>query len=416
MAQTRARVAARPVTPKGLSARKGPATLTAAGALLVAALLQIGSWPVAAPEAAAARKRGESLNLTADQMQQLTVAKVELHPFRIERTAVGQIGLNEDATTLVLPPFSGRATRLVAKIGDTVKRGAPLLEIDSPEVVQPQSDLIAAATAMNKARSQLNLAQISEQRDRTLYEGSAGTLKAWQQSQAQLDEARNNMRAAETAVAAARHRLQILGLSDDDITALQEKGTIRRAIPIHAPIDGVVIARKVGPGQYVRSDAGEPLYTIADVSTMWLKAFVPEMDIPFIRVGQQVEVRVTAIPDRVFTARITYIGAAFEATTRRMIVRSEVPNPGGALKAEMFATFKILTGESAPKPAVPMDAVIREGDLAAVFVQQAPMSFQRRMVRIGLEQDGRVQVLDGIGPDEVVVARGAIFLENEWQQ
>jgi membrane fusion protein, heavy metal efflux system len=414
MAQTGADLAARPVAPKAFSARKGAAT--AARASLVIALLQTGSWLVAAPEAAAQRKRGENVNVTVDQMQQLTVAKAELHPFRIEKTAVGQIGFNEDASTAVLTPVSGRATGLIAKIGDTVKRGAPLVEIDSPEVVQPQSDLIAAATAMNKARSQLNLAQLTEQRDRTLYEGSAGTLKAWQQSQAQLDEARNNLRAAETAVAAARNRLQILGLTEDDIAALQERGTIRRSIPIHAPIDGVVIARKVGPGQYVRSDAGEPLYTIADVSTMWLKAFVPEIDIPSIRVGQQVEVKVTAMPERVFTARITYIGAAFEAATRRMVVRSEVGNPGGALKAEMFATFKIVTGESVPKPAVPMDAVIREGDLAAVFVQQAPTTFRRRMVRIGLEQDGRVQILEGVEPDEMVVARGAIFLENEWRQ
>jgi len=416
MARTGARVAARPVTSSVFSVRKGPATVTAVGVLLVAALLQIGGWRVTVSETPAPRSRGAGVSLTTDQLQQLTVTKVELHPFRIERTAVGQIGLNEDASTAVLTPVSGRATRLIAKIGDTVKRDAPLLEIDSPEVVQPQSDLIAAATAMNKARSQLDLAQLTEQRDRTLYEGNAGTLKAWQQSQAQLDEARNNMRAAETAVAAARHRLRILGLTEDDIAALLEKGTIRQSIPIHAPIDGVVIARKVGPGQYVRSDAGDPLYTIADISTMWLKAFVPETDIPSIRVGQEVEVKVTAMPDHVFTARITYIGAAFEAATRRMVVRSEVANPGGALKAEMFAIFKIVTGESVPKPAVPMDAVIREGDLTAVFVQQTPTTFQRRTVQIGLEQDGRVQILDGVEPDELVVARGAIFLENEWRQ
>ena len=98
--------------------------------------------------------------------------------------------------------------------------------------------------------------------------------------------------------------------------------------PINSPIDGTVIARKVGPGQYVRSDAGDPLYAIADLSTMWLKANVPEMDIALVRVGQEIEVKVTALPDRVFKARIIAIGAASDASTRRVVVRSEIPNPG----------------------------------------------------------------------------------------
>ena len=95
----------------------------------------------------------------------------------------------------------------------------------------------------------------------------------------------------------------------------------------------------------MRSDASDPLYTIADLSTMWLKAFVPEMDIVQVQVGQQIEVKVTALPDRVFKARITAIGAASDVNTRRVVVRSEIPNPDGVLKSEMFASFKIATGE-----------------------------------------------------------------------
>ena len=129
---------------------------------------------------------------------------------------------------------------------------------------------------------------------------------------------------------------------------------MRRATPIPAPIDGTVIARKVGPGQYVRNDTGEALYIIADLSTMWLKAQVPENEIPFIRVGQEVEVKVSALPGRVFKARVTAINAATDATTRRVVVRSEIPNPDGALKSEMFASFKIATGADEPSPAVPV--------------------------------------------------------------
>ena len=149
---------------------------------------------------------------------------------------------------------------------------------------------------------------------------------------------------------------------------------------------------------------------------MWLKAFVPESDIPFVQIGQDIEVRVTAMPDRVFKARITMIGASTDLTTRRVVVRSEIPNPDGALKAEMFASFKIATGEPQPGPSVPSEAVIRQGDLASIWIQQEPNVFRRRSVTLGMEQDGRLQIRDGLKLGELVVARGAIFVENEWRQ
>ncbi len=410
---------ARAASPRGSGGRPGSGGMlrcAAVRAALLIATLPFGWCMDAASEAAAQPKREDSVQVTPDQLRQLQVVKVEMRPFRLEKSAVGQIAYNEDASTAVLTPFSGRVIRLLAKIGDKVERGAPLLEIDSPEIVQPQNDFLSAAATMNKARSQLELATVVEARNSSLYEGKAGALKDWQQAQAQLVTAQNDLRAAETAVEAGRSRLRILGLTDEEIADLRQKGNIRRSIPIYSPIAGTVVARKVGPGQYVRNDQGEQLYVIADLSTMWLKALVPEIDIPFVKIGQEVEVKVAAVPQRVFKARITHIGALFEAARRRMIVRSEVANPDGVLKAEMFASFKIAIGASVPAPAVPMDAVIRESDLAAVWVQQAPMSFQRRTVRVGMEQDGQVQVREGLEAGELAVTRGAIFLDNEWRQ
>ena len=109
-------------------------------------------------------KGGKGVRATADQMHQLDIAKVRTFPFRAQRHAIGRIAYNDDASTPVLTPFSGRVTRLIAKVGDVVKRGDPLFEIDSPEVVQPQNDFIAAIAALNKARAQLNLATIVEKR------------------------------------------------------------------------------------------------------------------------------------------------------------------------------------------------------------------------------------------------------------
>ena len=395
------------------AARVGP--LGVAAALLVA-LLHISLDASAEVAAQRSPKKGDIVRVTDDQMHQLGVMKVELYPFRVQKLAIGQIAYNEDTSTAVLTPFPGRVTRLIAKVGDTVNRGDPLFEIDSPEVVQPQNDFIAALSAMNKARSQLDLARIVEKRFKDLYEGKAAALKEYQQAQGQLVGAQNDMRSAEMSLEAARVRLGIVGFTDDEVAALKEKGAVRRATPIPAPIDGTVIARKIGPGQYVRNDTGDALYIVADLSTMWLKAQVPENEIPFIRVGQEVEVRVSALPDRVLKARVTAINSGTDATTRRVVVRSEIPNPEGALKSEMFASFKILTGADEPSPSVPVQAVIREGDHAVIWVEEEPMLFRRRPVTLGMEQEDRIQIREGLKAGELVAGRGAIFVDNEWRQ
>ena len=293
-------------------------------------------------------KGTDFVRVVADQMHQLEVVKVVPYAFSDQRSAIGQIAFNEDASTIVLTPFSGRVIRLIAKVGDQVKRGDPLLEIDSPEQVPPQNDFIAAQTARNKARSQLNLAQIVEKRARDLYEGKAAPFKDLQQAEAQLAAAESDMRSTDTAFDAVRIRLRILGRTDAEISELEQRGTISRVTRISAPIDGTVISRKVGPGQYVKADSGEALYVIADLSTMWLKAQIFEQDIASVRVGQEIEAKVAAAPNRIFKARIANISSASDLNTRRIMVRSEIGNSDGALKSEMFASFKIGTGAVAP--------------------------------------------------------------------
>ena len=386
--------------------------------LILGAVVLLGPCSGMAEEGgkAGATKVGDAVRASADQLHQLEIAKVGTFVFRVERRAIGRIAYNDDASTPVLTPFSGRVTRLIAKIGDVVKRGDPLFEIDSPEVVLPQNDFIAAIAAQNKAKAQLNLAMIVEKRQRELYEGKAAPLKEFQQAQADLTAAQNDLRAADTALDAVRNRLIILGLTQEQIATLQKNREIKRSTPIYSPIDGTVIARKVGPGQYVRSDSTEALYTIANLSTMWLKALILENDIPAIKIGRNAEVTITALPGRVFAARITAIEASADAATRRNVVRSEIPNPDGALKSEMFASFAISTGEDELSTAVPSSALIREGEKVGVWVEVEPLLFKHRAVEIGIEQSGMVQIRSGLKPGELIVARGAIFVDNEWRQ
>jgi cobalt-zinc-cadmium efflux system membrane fusion protein len=386
----------------------------ACAALFAAPRLVASDLKTADAVSQATQKSPDSVRVNPSQLHQLAIVPVVTDQFRIEKPAIGQIAFNEDASTVVLTPFSGRVTRLIAKIGDDVKRGDPLFEIDSPEVVQAQTDLIAALHGQDKAKAQLALTRRVLDRQTALLADKATSMR-------EVDQARNDHAAAESDLAtaqgtlmAARNRLRvIIGRDQGEVERLERERSVNPLITINAPIDGTVIARKVGPGQYVRSDAADPLYSISDLSTMWLKANVPESDIAHVRVGQEIEVRIGALPDRVFKARISAIGAASDAATRRVTVRSEIPNPDRALRSEMFASFKITTGTGEPLPVVPSESVIRDGEQAIVWVAREPMLFARRKVTLGLERGGRVQVIEGIREGEQVVGRGAIFVDNE---
>jgi membrane fusion protein, heavy metal efflux system len=376
--------------------------------------LTLGSLCFAATESPAQTplRTSQTVRIAAEGMHRLSIVDVELCSFPSRKSAVGQIAFNEDASTTVLAPFSGRVTRLIAKVGDEVKRGDPLFEIDSPEAVQAQTDLIAAVQGLEKGRSQMALALSIAERQAGLYAVKATSQRELEQAQTDRTSAQTDVRTAEGILTAARNRLRILGRSKAEVERVERERSIDPLITVTAPIGGTVIARKVGPGQYVRSDSGDQLYAIADLTTMWVKASVPESDIPLVRIGQEIEVSVAAILGRSFKARVIAIGAATDPVTRRVPVRSEIPNPDGVLKSEMFATFKIATGHGELAPGIATEAVMRDGDVTTVWVERAPMLFERRRVSLGLEEGGQVAVREGLKPGERVVGRGALLLDK----
>jgi cobalt-zinc-cadmium efflux system membrane fusion protein len=279
-------------------------------------------------------------------------------------------------------------------------------------MVQAQNDFITASTAMNKARSQLNLAQIVEKRNRDLFQGRAVPLKDFQQAQAELTTAENDSRSAETALEAARNRLRIFGKTDAEITAFQEKGAISPSTTIYAPIGGTVVQRKVGPGQYINNSSSDPVFVIGDLSTVWLVAYVRETDAPNVEVGQPLHFTVLAFPERVYEAKITYVAAALDPGTRRLLVRATIDNPDRQLKPEMFATVTILTGSGESSPAVPREAVIYEGENARVWVVRDDKTIELRQIRTGLTSGRMIQVIEGLKPDQRVVTKGSLFIDR----
>jgi membrane fusion protein, heavy metal efflux system len=349
---------------------------------------------------------------SSSQWATLTVEPVQQKVFRSEHVTEGKIAVDEDRSTPIFSPYAGRVTKLFVKPGDIVTVGQPLFTVEAADMVQAQNDFISAATALNKARSAFNLAQINDKRQRLLYEGKAVPLKEVQQAQGALDAAQNDVRSAEVALEAARNRLRILGKTDQEITDFQEKGTINPATSIYAPIAGTIVQRKVGPGQYVGSGASDPVFVIGDLATVWLVAYVRETDAPLVHDGQPIHFTVLAYPDRTFPATISYVAAALDPTSRRLLVRASVDNSAGLLKPEMFASVKILTSESDIEIAVPRDAIIYEGDAARVWVVRDDKGIELRRVKVGLTNGTMVEVLGGLAPSDRVITKGSLFIDR----
>jgi cobalt-zinc-cadmium efflux system membrane fusion protein len=190
-----------------------------------------------APEAAPAPNG--AFRPTKSQLDSLKITPVAAISFRGEQVTDGTIAGNDDATTQVFSPFSGRVTRLIAKLGDKVEKGAPLMALDASEFVQGQNDLIAAAGALSAAQAQARVAEAAEKRQHELYLAKGGAMKDWLQSQADLATAQSNAHSAEIALAAARNRLRIMGKSDEEIAALESAPSSQKMNPealVRAPI------------------------------------------------------------------------------------------------------------------------------------------------------------------------------------
>jgi membrane fusion protein, heavy metal efflux system len=381
----------------------------------------IGAWyllgsekqaPGPTPAAAPALPPGQ-FRLNESEIKTLRIQPVTTRAFRDERIAEGRISYNQDRSTPVYFPYNGgRVVRAEAKLGDTVRQGDVLMEVESNDLVQAVNTLLAAIDATNKSRTARDLAQRQAARAANLFAAKAGSQADLETAQANLRSAEAELRSSQTAEQAARDSLRVLGRTPDQITELERSRQVDAIIPLIAPLDGVVTQRRVGPGQWLSNGNSDPVFTIADISTMWLVAQVREMDVPYVRVGQPVEVTVGALPGQVFQARISNAASGINAETRRLTVRAEVQDPNHRLTPEMFATFRIEVGQPVQSVAVPVNAVIVRGSDPFVWVSPEPGLFELRRIRVGLRSEGMLQVTDGLKPGDNVVTGGALFIDR----
>jgi cobalt-zinc-cadmium efflux system membrane fusion protein len=340
-----------------------------------------------------------SVDLSDAQLTAVRVGLVGEREFPIEKQSVGSIDFNADMTVQVFTPYQGRIIALFAKVGDDVKKGQTLFTIDSPDLLQAESTLIAAAGVLDLTTR--NLARLQE-----LYKTRAV-------SQKDVEQAVSDQQTAEGALRAGRDAVRLFGKTDAEIDRIIAQRMADPTLVIPSPIGGRITARNAAPGLFVQPGNPPAPYSVADIDTMWMLANVAETDSPAFRLGQEVKVTVAAFPDRVFDGRITTIGAIVDSNTRRVLIRSEVKDPQHELRSGMFANFVIRTGDPVRSPAIPLDGVVREGDgTMTVWVTADRRRFTRRTVKIGLQHEGYRQILEGVQVGELVATEGALFLSN----
>jgi cobalt-zinc-cadmium efflux system membrane fusion protein len=341
----------------------------------------------------------QSLELSPQEFAKFKVEPVQEHDFKIQREAVGNIDFNQEMSVQVFTPFPGRIISLFAKAGDDVQKGTTLFTIDSPDLLDAESKLISTTGSLNVTTRALG-------RAKQLYEVQ-GT------SQKDLDQAAADQQTAEGALKAARDALRIFGKTDAEMDRIISERKVDSVLAVHSPISGRITARNAAPGLFVQPGNAPAPYTVADISSVWMLASVPETDFPFLQLGEEVAVDVKAYPGRLFRGTIVNIGASVDLNTRRVLVRSEIRDPKHELRPGMFATFLIRTNKTTRSPAVPFAGVVREGDGSmTVWVATQGNRLVKRTVKVGLQQEGVDQIVDGLAPGERVATDGALFLSN----
>jgi len=345
-------------------------------------------------------EQAQFVDLSEKQAGAVKVGTVGSRDFALWKTAVGTIDFNENMLVQVFSQYPGKILKAFYNLGDEVKQGDILFTIDSPDLLQAESNLLATAGVLELQKR--TLARVT------------GLLKTGGSAQKDVDQSTSDEQTAEGNFKAARNAVRIFGKTDEEVDQILAARKVDSTLLVPSPISGRIVARNAAPGFLTQPGNAPAPFLVADLSTMWMLANVIETDAPAYKVGQQVEVRVPAYPDTVFKGHVTTVGAMIDPNSHRQLVRSEIDDPQHLLRSGMFASFVIHVGDPVQSLAVPAEGVVREGDgTMTVWVTTDRRRFTKRTVKIGLQQDGWTQILEGLQPGETVVTDGAVFLSNK---
>lgn len=365
--------------------------------LLAAAAAGCQRQPPPAAEAPAPKVEGAKISFPRDAAQLAALSVEDASSNGATQIQLfGRLVWNDELTVRVFTPYAGRVRKILVQSGQSVEKGAPLVEIESPDFGQAQADA-------RTARSSLRLAQSNLARLRELFAHGAAA-----QKDVDAAEAENARAEAENARALAK--LEVYGANADSAPEI---------FVLRSPLAGVVVERNVNPGQEIRPDQMlanaveyfSPLFVISDPTRLWLQIDATEVDLPHLQPGREFTFSSRALPGQTWTGHVDHIAESIDPTTRTIKVRGTVNNASGLLKAEMFVSVN-LPGETGPAVSVPSTAVFLKGEKHFVFVEQGPGEFARQEVAVGHEQSGRILVVDGLQAGQRVVTDGCILLEH----
>ena len=361
-------------------------------ATLIASLLVFSSVnSIAGPRVA--HKNADEVVLPEDSPQEANL-RIETVTEMVAPTAEpfnGKISFDENFTSRISSPILGRATKLHAQIGDTVKAGQALVSIDSP-------DLGGAIADYRKAMADLELKRKALERSQMLLDGGVIAHKDFESSEA--DMAQSQAEATRT-----KGRLKNLNI-DSNSAAGAETFTLK------APMTGVVVDRQINVGNEVRPDANTPLFIITNPSHLWATIDLPERDLSKMSLGQPISIQVDAYKNESFTGRIQSIGTMVDPVTRRIQVRCSVDSKN-KLKPEMYARITPLNNRNQKAIRIPNSALITEGLYSYVFVETSPGHLKKRRVTLDVQEREYATVKAGLSAGEKLVVSGAILLNSE---
>ena len=350
-----------------------------------------------------AEKKGEGeahadeqvLKLTAEEVAAAGIKTevVRAGPIRASMNVSATIQPNRDRFAHVAPRLPGRILEVPAKLGENVKAGQILAILDSVEVGESTS-------AYQQATSQLNVARADFERAQKLYEEKVVPEKDFLRARGEFERSR-------AAQVASADKLRMMGIQPGTGPAASSR------LPVMAPFAGAVIEKGAVIGELAQPD--KSLFTVADLSTVWIEANLNEKDLAKVGIGAAAEVSVAAYPKEVFRGRVAYVGASVDKESRTVKARIDVPNPQARLKPEMFATARIETAVIGTGIVVPSDAVVLADNRKVVFIKEVD-GFEPREVELGDEVGGRHIVKTGLQSGDEVVVAGVYALKARAQK
>ncbi|MDO8891365.1 MAG: efflux RND transporter periplasmic adaptor subunit [Sulfurimicrobium sp.] len=362
--------------------------------LLTAALS--GCQGKEAPPAATAPADPSLVTVPADFLQRLKIAPADEGEATETLRVPARIEVDEQRVARIGATVTGRVTQIHATLGQRVKRGEQLATLHSTE-------LSAAQLAYLKALSQTELQRRAVERAKLLFASDVIGAAELQKRESELAQAQAEMQASQG-------QLGVLGMTESAMAKLAASRTVHSLSSITATLDGAVIERKVTPGQVVQP--ADALFTVADLSHVWLVAEVPEQQAALIKKGESAQAEIPALNGKRIEGRLIYVADIVNPERRTVTVRMDVDNPDRLLKPEMLASM-LIQGAPQRRLVVPAAAVVREDNKDHVFVQLDGTRFQLRPVVLGQESNGYVPVQSGLKGGEPIVTEGAFHLNNE---